>query len=86
MIVHTPFASELCFAPELAILAALEATAATTIEVMHAAHPEIEQADTDLAELPLDVAAAAQLSRQATDLIASLNRYRLSLLHPDWPF
>lgn len=36
MIIRTPFAADLCFAPELAILAALEATLATAIQVMEA--------------------------------------------------
>ncbi len=85
MIIHTPFAGDLCVAPELAILAALEATLATTVQVLIAAHPELEQAAaTD--EITIDVETAAKLSRQAAELIATINNYRLALVDPyDWP-
>lgn len=86
MIVHTPFAGDLCFAPELAILAALEASLATTIQVLIAAHPELED-HVAPEEITIDVDTAAKLSRQAAELIATINTYRLAIVDPDaWPF
>jgi hypothetical protein len=87
MTIHTPCADDLCFAPELAILAALEATLATTIQVLVAAHPELQGEPVAAEEITIDVDAAAKLSRQAAELIATINTYRLAIINPDyWPF
>jgi hypothetical protein len=80
MIIHTPWVDHLRLAPELAILAALEAALATAIEMMAATHPEISDGlDTD--DYPRDVAAAIVLARLAADLIAAIDRYRLVLFN-----
>jgi hypothetical protein len=87
MIIHTPFADDLCLAPELAILAALEASLATTIQVLIAAHPELTGDPVAPEEITIDVDTAAKLSRQAAQLIATINNYRLAIVDPDsWPF
>jgi hypothetical protein len=83
MIIHTPWADDLRLAPELAILATLEAALATAIEMMVASHPEIgdglDSADGD--DSAVDVAAAVVLSRLAAELVAAINRYRLALFN-----
>ena len=80
MIIHTPWADDLRLAPELAILAALEAALATAIEMMAASHPEISDGlDTD--HDARDVAAATVLARLAAELLAAINRYRLVLFN-----
>ena len=77
MTINIPRADELCIAPELAILAALEASLAATVQVLAAAHPEIN--DINPADYTIDVAVAARLSRRAVGLIATVNRYRLAV-------
>jgi hypothetical protein len=86
MIIHTPWADDLRLAPELGILATLEATLATTIEMMVASHPEIGDggfgpADGDGNDVDIDVAAALVLARLAAELVAAINRYRLALFN-----
>jgi galactokinase len=80
MIIRTPCVDHLRLAPELAILAVLEAALATATEMMAASHPEIRDG-LDIAEDALDVVAAIALSRRAAELIAAINRYRLALFH-----
>ena len=82
MIIHTPWADDLRLAPELAILATLEAALATAIEMMVASHPEISDGGgLDPAEDALDVVAAIALAGRAAELIAAINRYRLALFN-----
>lgn len=83
MIIDTPWADHLRLAPELAILAALEAALATTIDMMLASHPEIvDGADTaDDHQDDVDVAAAIVITRLAAELIAAINSYRLVLFN-----
>jgi hypothetical protein len=87
MIIHTPWADDLRLAPELAILATLEAALATAIEMMVASHPEIGDGGIDTADDDADddddVAAAVVLARHAAELIAAINSYRLALFHGD---
>jgi hypothetical protein len=75
MIIRVPFAGQLLCAPELAILASLETSLATSIQVLLAAHPELLDVH-DPGDLPLDVEAAARLCRQAERLMATVARYR----------
>jgi hypothetical protein len=77
MTIIIPRADELRLAPEMAILAALEASLAATLQVLSAAHPEIN--DTNPRDYTIDVAVAARLSRRAVGLIATINRYRLAV-------
>jgi hypothetical protein len=86
MIIRTPFASDLCFAPELAILSTLEVSLATTIQVLIAAHPELHDDAGTIADVTIDVDTAAKLSRQAAELITTINTYRLAIVDPSsWP-
>jgi hypothetical protein len=82
--IQTPFAGELCLAPELAILTTLEAALATTIQVMLAIHPELEGTTIPLEDFVADVKVAATIARQATQLLATVNRYRLTIFDPDF--
>jgi hypothetical protein len=83
MIIHAPWADDLCIAPELAILAVLEATLAAAIEMMTASHPETFTEIVPAEEFGLDAQTAVVLSRQAAELIATVNRYRLAIFDPD---
>jgi hypothetical protein len=80
MIIATPADYDLCVAPELAILTALEASLAIAVQVLNIAHTEILAEHRDVA---LDTRVAAELIAQATLMIATINRYRLALLDPD---
>jgi hypothetical protein len=82
MIVATPCAADLAIAPELAILAALEIALAASIEAIAARHPEIIS-DSDFCDCGLATDEALALRRQASDLVATINRYRLSLVIGD---
>lgn len=85
MIIYTPSAGQLCLAPELAILATLEATLASTIEVMRAAHPELDSTSVfaEDSTVDADVAAATELSYRAGELIDAINAYRRAAVDPD---
>jgi hypothetical protein len=77
MSINIPRANELYLAPELAILATLEASLAATIQVLAALHPDL--GDVAPADYAGDVAVAARLCRRATGLIATINKYRLAV-------
>lgn len=81
IIIATPSVAQLSLVPQLAILATLEATLATTIAVMHAAHPETD-AISGWADGPVvheDVAAASELASLAQELIAAISTYRCAV-------
>lgn len=84
MILETPGAHALRCAPELGILAALEAALAIAIPAVAAAHPELYDDQIDPGDYTLDVDAAATLTRQAADLLVTIARYRLALDDPDF--
>lgn len=81
IIVAIPSVAELGLVPQLAILAILEATLASTIAVMHAAHPETDALAgwADDAIVHEDVAAAAELASVAQELIAAISTYRCAV-------
>ncbi len=81
MTITPPTATQLIAAPELAILAALELALVASVDAVTARHPEI-RADCDLCECRLGTEDALALCRQATALVATINRYRLSLVVP----
>jgi len=83
MIIATPGDEDLCVAPELAILAALEVTLAVTAQVLNIAHTEIIAPGDDHHALAADTQIAAQIIAQATRLITTINRYRLALVGHD---
>lgn len=73
---EVPRVDQLRAAPELAILAALEAVALATISALLAAHPELLAPDQDPLEQTLHVADAAAVCRHAEVLVDSIRRYR----------
>lgn len=83
MIIATPRDDDLCVAPELAILAALEVSLAVTAQVLNIAHTEILAPGADPIQPGLDTKIAAALIAQASNMIATINRYRLALHDPD---
>ena len=83
MIIAIPPDDDLCVAPELAILTALEAGLAITVRVLNITHTEILAPGDDRWPANLDTRVAAEIIAQATCMIATINRYRLALLDPD---
>lgn len=83
MIINTPAADDLCLAPELAILAALEVSLVVAAQVLNVAHTEILAPGDDRHPVSSDTRIAAEIIAQATRLSAAINRYRLALLDPD---
>jgi hypothetical protein len=83
MIIATPGDDDLCVAPELAILTALEASLAVAAQVLNIAHTEILAPGDDRHDPTIDTRIAAEIIAQATQLIATINRYRLALVDPD---
>jgi len=83
MIIHIPGDDDLCVAPELAILSALEASLAVATQVLNIAHTEILAPGDDRHDPNLDTRIAAEIIAQATRLITTINRYRLALIDPD---
>jgi hypothetical protein len=83
MIIATPCDDDLCVAPELAILAALEVNLAVTAQVLNIAHTEILAPGADPYHPGLDTKIAAALIAQASHMIVTINRYRLALQDPD---
>lgn len=73
---EVPRVDQLRAAPELAILAALEAAAAAAISALMAAHTELLGVAEDPLEQTLHVADAAAICHHAEALIASIRRYR----------
>jgi hypothetical protein len=82
MIIATPGDDDLCVAPELAILAALETSLVVAAQVLNIAHTEI-LAPGQRHDPAADTRIAAEIIAQATQLAATINRYRLALLDPD---
>ena len=87
IIITMPSVVQLGLLPQLAILATLEATLASTIAVMHAAHPETDAISgwADAAIVHEDIAAAAELASLAQELIAAISTYRCAV-DPDLMF
>jgi hypothetical protein len=87
MIIDIPPDNDLCVAPELAILTALEASLAIAARVLNIAHTEIFAPGHDRTDPSPDTCAAAEIIAEAAHLITTINRYRLTLLDPDaYPF
>ena len=74
--VAVPGAEQLRYAPELAILASLEAALAATISALICVHPALLDDGVDPGERTLEIADAQAITRQAMELIASIHRYR----------
>jgi hypothetical protein len=85
MIIGIPAPDDLCFAPELAILAVLEASLVVATQVLNLAHTEILAPGDERHPATLDTKIAGEIIAQAADLITAINRYRLALLDPDAP-
>jgi len=83
MIIAIPHGDDLCVAPELAILSALETSLAIAAQVLNIAHTEILAPGDDRHDPCLDTRVAAEIIAEATHMIATINRYRLALLDPD---
>jgi hypothetical protein len=83
MIIKTPAVDDLCIAPELAILAALEVSLVVAAQVLNLAHTEILAPGDERHPAALDTKIAAEIIAQATGLTATISRYRLALLDPD---
>jgi hypothetical protein len=83
MIIKTPAVDDLCIAPELAILAALEVSLVVATQVLNLAHTEILAPGDERHPATTDTKIAAEIIAQATGLMAAINRYRLALLDPD---
>ena len=83
MIIAIPHDDDLCVAPELAILTALEASLAIAAQVLNIAHTEILAPGDDRLPLYVDTRVAAKIIAEATHLITTINRYRLALPDPD---
>ena len=82
MIISPPCDDDLCVAPELAILGALEVSLAITIAVLNIAHTEIIAPGADPPPRNPDTTIAAALIAQSSHMIATINRYRLALVDP----
>ena len=83
MIIKTPATDDLCIAPELAILAALEVSLVVATQVLNLAHTEILAPSDERHPATHDTKMAGEIITQATDLMTAINRYRLALLDPD---
>jgi hypothetical protein len=83
MIISTPAADDLCIAPELAILAALEVSLVVAAQVLNLAHTEILAPGDERHPPSPDTKIASEIITQASRLTASINRYRLALVDPD---
>ena len=83
MIIALPPDDDLCVAPELAILTALEAGLAIAVQVLNITHTEILAPSDERHPANLDTRIAGEIMAQATSMIATINRYRRALLDPD---
>ena len=83
MIIAIPADADLCVAPELAILTALEVGLAVATQVLNIAHTEILAPGDARYDLPLDTRVAAEIIAEATHMIATINRYRLAICDPN---
>ena len=81
--IATPGDDDLCAAPELAILTALEASLAVAAQVLNIAHTEILAPGDSPHHTGPDTKIAAEIIAQASRMIAAINRYRIALLDPD---
>ena len=80
---HFPSHEDLCCAPQLAILAALEVSLVVSVDVMEIAHTEVLVPGAEPYHPGADTVIAALLIEQASDMIATINRYRLALIEPE---
>jgi hypothetical protein len=83
MIIATPADDDLCVAPELAILSALEVALVIAVQVLNIAHTEILAPGDDRHPAPPDTRIAAEIIDHAARLSAAINRYRLAIVDPD---
>lgn len=83
MIIAIPHDDDLCVAPELAILTALETSLTIAAQVLNIAHTEILAPGDDRHPPLLDTRVAAEIIAEAAHMIATINRYRLAILDPD---
>ncbi len=83
MIISTPADDDLCVAPELAILSALETALVVTAQVLNLAHTEIVAPGDPRHPASPDTKIAAEIIAHATHLVAAINRYRIALVEPD---
>lgn len=83
MIITTPCDDDLCVAPELAILTALETTLVVTAQILNIAHTEILAPGAERCVPAPDTRVAAEIIAQANRMIATINRYRMALLDPE---
>lgn len=83
MIIAIPHDDDLCVAPELAILTALETSLTIAVQVLNIAHTEILAPGDDRHPPSLDTRVAAEIIAEAAHMIATINRYRLAILDPD---
>jgi hypothetical protein len=78
-----PDSHELRSAPELAILAAAENALTIAIRTLAVVHPDLTHANSELQNYTVATEEAATIMRQATDLIARIQRYRNWVLDLD---
>jgi hypothetical protein len=83
MNIALPPDDDLCVAPELAILTAIEAGLAIAVQVLNITHTEILAPGDDRHPASFETRVAAEIMAQATSMIATINRYRRALLDPD---
>ena len=83
MIIATPADDDLAVAPELAILSALEVALVVATQVLNIVHTEILAPGDDRRPADPATQVAAEIIRQATALVAAINRYRLAIVDPD---
>lgn len=85
MRITIPTDEHLCIAPEFALLTALEVDLVLTVEILNLAHTEIRSPGAGSHPLGRDSQIAAALIAQASQLVATIYRYRLSLGLPAEP-
>jgi hypothetical protein len=83
MIIAIPSHEDLCLAPELAILTALEAALALAIPILTITHTEIPAPGDPRYPPSPDAYVAADIIAAAAHTIAAINRYRLALAADD---
>lgn len=77
--IHLPRVDDLYAAPELAVLALLEASVHVAILALGAAHPEMQDLD-DYDKEPHELRAAVAILDAARILGENINRYRLAIV------
>ena len=83
MIIAIPPDDDLCVAPELAILTAIEAGLAIAVRVLNITHTEILAPGDNRHPASFEIRVAADIIAQATHMIATIGRYRQVLLDPN---